>query len=247
MKSLVCISKVPDTTTKVTFTDNNTKFNEENVQYIVNPLDEWYSLVRALELKEAKGEGTVTVVNVGPADNEQTIRKALAIGADDAVRIDAEPTDGYFTAAQIAAHAKDKGYDLIWAGGESIDYNGFQVGGMLAELLGLPYVQNATSIDYDGSSATLVRNIEGGQETLSVNSPFVLSTQKGMAEARIPNMRGIMQAKKKPLEVMTPVEAENLTEINKFEHPPEKGEVKMVDPENVDELVELLQNEAKVL
>ena len=247
MKSLVCISKVPDTTTKVSFTDNNTKFNTDKVQFIVNPYDEWYSLVRALELKEAKGEGTVTVVNVGPADNEQTIRKALAIGADDAVRIDAEPTDGYYTAAQVAAYAKDKGYDLIWAGGESIDYNGFEVGGMLAELLDLPYVQNATSIEYDGSTAQLERNIEGGKESLSVNAPFVVSTQKGMAEARIPNMRGIMQAKKKPLEVVQPVDAENLTDIKEFALPPEKGDVKMIDPENVEELVDLLQNEAKVL
>ncbi|MFT7589178.1 MAG: electron transfer flavoprotein beta subunit, partial [Limisphaerales bacterium] len=194
MNILVCISKVPDTTTKINFTDNNTKFNEDGVQFIINPYDEWYALVRAVELKEAGG-GSVTVINVGPASNEQIIRKALAIGADKAVRVDAEPTDSMFVARQIANHAKDGGYDMILCGKETIDYNSSVVGGMIAEMLDLPYVSLSTDLQLEPGAARIARDIEGGKETVKVNTPFVASAQKGMAEARIPNMRGIMQAR----------------------------------------------------
>lgn len=246
MKLLVCISKVPDTTTKITFTDNNTKFNEANVQWIINPTDEWYALVRALELKEANG-GTVTVVNVGLAENDPVIRKALAIGADDAVRIDADPTDAYLVAAQIASYAKDQGFDMVFTGKETINYNGSMIGGMLAELLDLPYVSLATDLQVDGGSATYKREIEGGVETGKVSLPFVISANKGMAEARIPNMRGIMAARSKPLNVVPAADVASFTAVQVYEEPPAKKEVTLISPDNVEQLVELLHNEAKVI
>lgn len=246
MKILVCVSKVPDTTTKITFTDNNTKFNNDKVQWIMNPTDEWYALVRAMELKEALG-GTVTLVNVGTAENDAVIRKGLAIGADDAVRIDVEDTDAYQVAAEIANYAKAEGYDLIFTGKETINYNGFQVGGMLAELLDLPYISLATKLEVSGDTATVTREIEGGEETAEVKLPMVVSAQKGMAEARIPNMRGIMAARTKPLKVVPASGAEALTQVKLYEPPKGRGDVKLISPDNVQELVDLLHNEAKVI
>ena len=247
MKFLVCISLVPDTTTKISFVDNDTKFNTDKVQWILNPYDEWYALVRALELKEANG-GTVTVVNVGGAANDATIRKALAIGADDAIRIDASgDLDSYAIASEIAAVAKSGGYDLVLLGKETISDNGSNVGGMLAELLDLPFISYASKLDVAGSTATIERDIEGGEEILSVDAPFVISCAKGMAEARIPNMKGIMAAKTKPLNVVTPQGTASLTTTVKYELPPAKSACKMISPDNVGELVQLLHNEAKVI
>ena len=246
MKLLVCISKAPDTTTKISFTDNNTKFNEAGVQYIVNPYDEWYALVRALEITEANG-GTVTTITVGTAADDPTIRKALAIGANDAVRIDAEAKDAYFVAKQIAEYAKDKDFDMILTGKETINYNGAQVGGILAELMNLPFVSLATKLDLNGNSATLERDVAGGVEVIEVNTPFVLSAAKGMSEQRIPNMRGIMAARTKPLNVVPAVEQENLTSVVGYSMPDEKSGCKYIDPEKMDELIELLHNEAKVI
>ena len=246
MKILVCISKVPDTTTKIAFADNNTKFSEDGVQYILNPYDEWYALVRACELKESAG-GTVTVINVGPAANEQVIRKALAIGADAAVRVDVDPADALFTARQIAEHAKSGAYDMVLLGKETINYNGSVLGGMVAELLDQPYISLSSSLEVDGDSATLQRDVEGGKETIKVKMPFVASAQKGMAEARIPNMRGIMQARTKPLEVVAPQGEDNATSVKAYALPADKASVKLLDPENMDELVRLLHEEAKVI
>lgn len=246
MNILVCISKAPDTTTKISFTDGDTKFNEDGVQFIVNPYDEWYALVRALELKEAQS-GKVTIVSVGGADYEPIMRKALAIGADDAVRIDAQPTDAYQVAAEISNYAKDKGFDLIIAGKETIDYNGSQVAGMIAAIMDLPYVSNAISLEVDGGTATLERDKQGGTEVLSASTPLVISAAKGMAEQRIPNMRGIMAARTKPLQVVPASGADTLTETVSYELPPAKGDVKLIDPENMEELVNLLHNEAKVI
>lgn len=247
MKFLVCISLVPDTTTKISFVDNDTKFNNDKVQWILNPYDEWYALVRALELKEANG-GTVTVVNVGPAANDQVIRKALAIGADDAIRIDgADDLDSFGVASNIAAVAKEGGYDIVLLGKETISYNGSNIGGMLAELLEVPFVSYATKLDVSGSTATVSREIEGGKETVEVAAPFVLSAAKGMAEQRIPNMKGIMAAKTKPLKVVPAVAAPALTSIVKYELPPAKAAVKLISPDNVEELVTLLHNEAKAI
>ncbi len=247
MKFLVCISLVPDTTTKISFVDNDTKFNNDKVQWILNPYDEWYALVRALELKEANG-GTVTVVNVGGAENDQVIRKALAIGADDAIRIDAAgELDSYAIAAEIAAVAKSGGYDMILLGKETISYNGSNIGGMVAELADLPYVSYASKLDMAGNTATIEREIEGGKEILTVDTPFVISAAKGMAEARIPNMKGIMAAKTKPLQVVAPQGVASLTSVVKYELPPAKSACKMISPDNVEELVQLLHNEAKMI
>lgn len=246
MKILVAISKAPDTTTKIKFTSDNKEFDNTGVQFIVNPYDEWYALVRALEIKEAGG-GTVTTITVGKEDNDSIIRKALAVGADDAVRVNAEPTDAYFVAAQIADYAQKNEYDLVLTGKETINYNGSQVGGMVAELLGLPYVSNASKMEVDGTKATIVRDIQGGKEKLEVEVPFVLSASKGMAEQRIPNMRGIMAAKRKKLEVIEPADAEALTEVSSYALPPEKGDVKLIDADNPEELIKLLHNEAKII
>jgi electron transfer flavoprotein beta subunit len=246
MKILVCISQTPDTTAKVSFNPEGTAFNTNGVQFIMNPYDEWYALVRACELKEANG-GSVTAIHVGPAANETTIRKALAIGADDAVRVDAEATSTAFVAAQLAAYAKEGGFDLIFLGKETIDYNGSEVGAMIAEMLDLPYISYASKLDLNGNTAVVEREIEGGVEELEVDMPFVLSAAKGMAEQRIPNMRGIMMARQKPLNVVPPVEVAETTKATHFELPPAKAGVKLVDPENMDELVRLLHEEAKVL
>jgi electron transfer flavoprotein beta subunit len=246
MKILVCISKVPDTTTKIAFTDNNTKFNSDKVQFIMNPYDEWYALVRACELKEKHG-GSVTVINVGGADNEQIIRRALAIGADDAVRIDAEPQDSFFVAEAIAAYALDKGFDFILTGKETIDYNGSVVAGMLAGLLNWPFISLAVSLEVEGNTATLEREISGGKEKLQVNTPFVVSASKGMAEARIPNIRGITAARTKPLTVIAPGNATALTTIKSYKLPAEKTGVKLISADHPEQLIDLLHNEAKVI
>lgn len=245
MKILVCISKTPDTTAKIAFTDNNTKFNEAGVQFIINPYDEWYALVRALELKETLG-ATVHLITAGGADTEPIIRKALALGGDEAFRINTDSQDSYFIAAQIAAHAKQQGYDLILTGKETIDYNGSAIGGMVAELLDQPFISIAAKLELNGTEATVNREIEGGEEILKVTLPLVVSCQKGMAEARIPNMRGIMAARTKTLTVVEPIAADTLTAIASFELPAPKAGVKMISADNVEELVKLLHEEAKV-
>lgn len=246
MKLLVCISNVPDTTTKITFAENNTKFNTDGVQWIINPYDEWYALVRALELKEAAG-GTVTVINVGDASNDTIIRKALAIGADDAIRVNKDPQDSFDVATQIANVAKDGGYDMILTGKETISDNGSLVGGMIAEILGQPFISYASKMEVTGNTATIDRDIEGGKEIVEVNTPFVLSASKGMAEQRIPNMRGIMMAKRKPLNVVEPVAVDAQTEVVSFELPAPKADVHMIDAENMTELVDLLHNKEKLI
>jgi electron transfer flavoprotein beta subunit len=247
MKFLVCISKTPDTTAKIAFTDNNTKFAEAGVQWIINPYDEWYALVRAIELKEADASTTIHLVTVGGADAEPIIRKALALGGDEAIRINTEPLESYQVAAQIAEVAKQGGYDLVFTGKETIDYNGGAVGGMLAELLDLPFVANATGFQLSGTTATVKREIEGGEETVEAALPLVVSCQKGMAEARIPNMRGIMAARTKPLKVAEPVPVEALTKFTEFQLPPAKAGVKLVSADNAEELVRLLHDEARAI
>jgi len=245
MKILVCISHVPDTTSRINFTDNNTKFDTAGVQFIIGPYDD-YALARAIELKEGLG-ATVHVINVGLADTEPTLRKALAIGADEAIRVNAEPTDSFFVASQIAAQSKAGNYDLILMGRESIDYNSGVVHGIVGELLGLPSVSPVMKLDIEGNKAKLAREIEGGKEYLEVNLPFVAGCQEPIAEWKIPNMRGIMSARTKPLKVVEPVAGEGGVKLSKFELPPPKGAVKMIPADNVSELVDLLKNEAKVL
>ncbi|MBA2501101.1 MAG: electron transfer flavoprotein subunit beta/FixA family protein [Chitinophagaceae bacterium] len=247
MKILVCISKTPDTTAKIAFTDNNTKFATAGVQWIINPYDEWYALIRAIEIKEKDSSASITLVNVGGVDAEPIIRKALALGGDEAIRISHDPQESYDTAVQISAIAKDGGFDLILTGRETIDYLGSSVGGMLSEMLDLPYVAMATKLELTGKTATVTREIEGGVEICEVELPVVISCQKGMAEARIPNMRGIMAARTKPLKVVEPIAVEAMTSTLSFELPPPKAGVKLVDADNVEELVRLLHDEAKVI
>lgn len=247
MKILVCISKTPDTTAKIAFTDNNTKFDGSGVQWIINPYDEWYALVRAIELKEADPATIIHLVNVGGVDAEPIIRKALALGGDEAIRINADSHDSYYVAAQIAEVARQGNYDLVFTGKETIDYNGSSIGGMISEMLGHPYVALATQFVLAGNKATITREIEGGEEECEVELPLTVSCQKGMAEARIPNMRGIMAARTRPLKVIEPVATETLTNIAGFELPPAKAGVKLVPADNVEELIRLLHDEAKMI
>ena len=245
MKILVCISKTPDTTAKIAFTDNNTKFDVNGVQWIINPYDEWYALVRAIELKEADASTAIHLITVGTADAEPIIRKALALGGDEAIRVNADSHDSFYIASQIAEIAKQGGYDLVLTGKETIDYNGSSIGGMVAELLDQPYISLATKFELAGTTATITREIEGGEEVNEVALPVVVSAQKGMAEARIPNMRGIMAARTKPLKVVEPIASDALTTVAGFGLPPAKSGVKLVAADNVEELVRLLHEEAK--
>jgi electron transfer flavoprotein beta subunit len=247
MKILVCISKTPDTTAKIAFTDNNTKFDTSGVQWIINPYDEWYALVRAIELKEKDAATVIHLITVGSADTEPIIRKALALGGDEAIRVNADSHDSYYIATQIAEMAKQGSYDLIFTGKETIDYNGSSIGGMVAELLDLPYVSLATKFELSGTKATITREIEGGEENCEVELPVVVSAQKGMAEQRIPNMRGIMAARSKPLKVIEPIAITPLTSVAGFGLPTAKAGVKLVPADNVDELVRLLHEEAKAI
>ncbi|HOA38707.1 MAG TPA: electron transfer flavoprotein subunit beta/FixA family protein [Flavihumibacter sp.] len=247
MKILVCISKTPDTTAKIAFTDNNRKFAADGVQWILNPYDEWYALVRAIELKEKDPATVIHLATVGLADAEPIIRKALALGGDEAIRINIDSTDTFVIASQLAAVAKEGGYDLIFTGKETIDFNGATVGGMLAELLDIPFISLATKFELNGSTATVTREIEGGEETDEVNLPLLVSCQKGVAEQRIPNMKGIMGARTKPLKVVEPVSVTALTSIVSFELPPAKAGVKLVSADQPEELVRLLHEEAKLI
>jgi len=249
MKVLVCISNVPDTTTKIRFSNDDTRFDPGGVQWIINPWDE-LALTRAVELKEdaASPVSSVGVITVGPSITEPTLRKALAIGADEAIRVDCGAEDAYFVAIQIAEVVKARDDDIILCGIESSDYNGSSVGGMLAEMLGIPSVSAISSLRTEKEEVVIIRDIDGGKEEVSVPLPLVGIVQKGIAkEPRIAAMRGIMMARKKPLEVVPAVEAEPLTSYQEFRRPEPKPPCRMIDPGNVRELVSLLQNEAKVI
>ena len=248
MNVLVCISHVPDTTSKINFTDGDTKFDTNGVQYIINPHDE-YSLTRAMWFKEKQG-AKITVINVGEASSDATLRKCLAIGADDAIRVNSQPTDSFSVAKQIATVVEKGNYDLIIAGRESIDYNGQMVPGLVAGLLNYNFVNAVVSIDVEGKDAKVSREIDGGKEMLSTSLPLVVAGQKGIVEEsdlRIPNMRGIMMARKKPLTVIEAISFDAKVSTTSFEKPAPKSACKMIDADNVAALVELLHNEAKVI
>jgi len=248
MKILVCISSVPDTTAKINFTADKSAFDKNGIQWVINPLDE-FALTKAIKLQESQG-ATVTVINVGDAGTEPVIRKALAIGANDAVRVNIEAKDSYSTAKEIAKIAQEGDYDLVIAGKESIDYNGGAVPGMVAQILNQPFVNACVGLEVNGGEATAVREIEGGKETISVKLPAVIAGQKGMVEEKdliIPNMRGIMSARTKPLQVVEPTSTEVKVEAVSFDSVPPRAAVKLVSPDNLDELVRLLHEEAKVI
>ncbi|WP_158847222.1 electron transfer flavoprotein subunit beta/FixA family protein [Algibacter sp. L1A34] len=248
MKILVCISHVPDTTSKINFTEDNTKFDANGVQFVINPYDE-FGLTRAMWFKEKQG-ASIDVINVGGPETEPTLRKALAIGADAAIRVNTVATDAFSVAKQIANVFSNGGYDLVMAGRESIDYNGGMVPGMIAGLTNANFVNSCISLEIDGANATAIREIDGGKETVSTSLPLVIGGQKGLVEEsdlRIPNMRGIMMARKKPLTVVEPVNASPETISVSFEKPAPKGAVTLVSPDNLDELINLLHNEAKVI
>ena len=248
MKILVCISCVPDTTSKINFKDNNTAFDEQGVQFVINPNDE-FGLTRAIWFKEKIG-ATVDVLHVGEASADPTLRKALAIGADKAIRIDTPATDAFVVADQISNYIKENPYDLIIAGRESIDYNGSMVPGMIAAKCDLAFVNTCVKLEIDGSTASANREMDGGMEVLRVELPLIIGSQKGLVEEtdlRIPNMRGIMQARQKPLAVVPATESSSKTAISSFEKPAPKTAVKLIPADDIDQLIDLLQNEAKVL
>jgi electron transfer flavoprotein beta subunit len=248
MKILVCISHVPDTTSKINFVNNDTEFDTNGVQFVINPNDE-FGLTRAIWFQEQQG-ASVTVVNIGGADAEATLRKALAIGANEAIRVNANPTDGFYVAKQLAEIAKNGNYDLIICGKESLDYNGGMVPGMLASLLNYNFVNSCTDLTITGNTATAAREIDGGKEIISATLPLVIGGQKGLVEEkdlRIPNMRGIMTARTKVLNIQEPVASSINTKAIKFEKPAPKSAVKLIAADNLDELINLLHNEAKVI
>ncbi|RQP13617.1 MAG: electron transfer flavoprotein beta subunit/FixA family protein [Chryseobacterium sp.] len=248
MKILVCISSVPDTTSKINFTADKTAFDKNGIQWVINPLDE-FALTRAVQLQQSAG-ATVTVLNVGDAGNDAVIRKALAIGANDAIRVNTEAKDSFSVAQEIAKVAKENSYDLILMGKESIDYNGGAVPGMVAQLLGRAFVNACVGLEVNGNEATATREIEGGKEKISVKLPAVIAGQKGLVDEKeliIPNMRGIMSARTKPLQVVEPTHTEAKVEAVSFDSVPPRAAVKMVSPDNLDELVRLLHEEAKVI
>ena len=248
MKILVCISCVPDTTSKINFKDNDKFFDEQGVQFVINPNDE-FGLTRAIWFKEKLG-ASVDVLHVGEASSEPTLRKALAIGADKAIRIDTPAIDAFVVADQISNYIQSNSYDLIIAGRESIDYNGSMVPGMIAANCDLAFINNCVKLEIDGSSASGTREMDGGMEVLKADLPLIIGSQKGLVEEtdlRIPNMRGIMQARQKPLEVMPAKESSPKTSISSFEKPASKAAVKLVPADDIDQLIDLLQNEAKVL
>lgn len=248
MKILVCISHVPDTTSKINFTESDTKFDTNGVQFVINPNDE-FGLTRAMWFKEKQG-ASIDVVNVGGPETEPTLRKALAIGADAAIRVNTAATDGYAVAKQLANVVKNGAYDLVIAGRESIDYNGGMVPGMMAALTSSNFVNNCIGLEIDGTNVKAIREIDGGKENVSTSLPLVIGGQKGLvqeSDLRIPNMRGIMMARQKPLTVVDPIEVSEETTSVKFEKPAPKGAVKLVSPDNLDELINLLHNEAKVI
>tara|TARA_B100000700_G_C15039044_1_gene854310 strand:+ start:825 stop:1571 length:747 start_codon:yes stop_codon:yes gene_type:complete len=248
MNILVCISSVPDTTSKINFTANNTKFDDNGIQFVINPYDE-FGLTKAMMIKESSG-GKVTIITVGDMSVEPVMRKALAIGADEAIRVNMNPLDSFSTAKEISNYINQNNFDLIIAGRESIDYNGGAVPGMISEILQLPFVNACIGCEIEGSSAKLIREIDGGKEMISSSLPMVIGGQKGLveeSELRIPNMRGIMQSRTKPLHVLDPSsEIVNTLSVS-FEKPQSKGSCKMVDSSNVEELVDLLHNEAKII
>ena len=247
MKVLVCISQVPDTVAKIVLKDNNTTIDESGITFIINPYDEWYALIRALELKETGAADAVHLITVGRANTEPVIRKALALGGDEAIRIDADSNDAYVIANYIAQYARSENYDLVLCGKESIDYANGAVGPMLAELLDIDFIGFATDIKLTGQTATVKREIDGGEETNSANLPLVISCQKGVAEARIPNMRGIMAARTKPLKTIAPAFIQPVSTVAYYELPPAKSGVKLIAADQMDELVSLLHAEAKVI
>jgi electron transfer flavoprotein beta subunit len=244
MKILVCVTNVPDTTSKISFVDGDTQFNKAGVTYICGPYDD-YALSRAVELRDQLG-GTVTVLNVGEADSETMIRKCLAIGADDAIRVNAEPTDSYFVASEIAQIAKQENYDLILMGRESIDFNSGIVHGLVGEMLGIPSLSPVMKLEIEGNNVKLLREIEGGKEDLEASLPLVLGCQEPIAEWKIPNMRGIMTARTKPLKVVEP-STQSFTKVANYELPAAKGACRMILAEEAETLITLLKTEAKII
>lgn len=246
MKCLVCISKTADTTSKIAFDASGKNFLEDGVQFILNPYDEWYGLVKAIELRDAMG-GQVDVVHVGPVSSEILIRKALAIGADSAFRIDDQPIDAYQVACQISSFAKDKSYDIVFTGKETIDYNGAEVGPLLAASLNWPFVPQCSKLDIEENNAICLTAMDGGFQKVEVQLPFVVAAAKGMAEQKIPNMKGIIDAKKKPLETLVPTPTKSKVELIQFEIPEAKKGVQMVDAANIEQLTDILQHELKLI
>lgn len=245
MKILVCITHVPDTTSKIAFLDNNTKFDSTNVQYIIGPYED-YAISKAVDMK-ASNSAHVTVLNVGRSESDPSLRRALAIGADEAVRIDADPDDTFFVGSQIASYIKETPYDLVLMGRESIDFNGGIVHSLVGELLGIPAFSPVMQLEVNDAKVKMTREIEGGKEYLETNLPLIAGCQEPIAEWKIPNMRGIMTARTKPFQVVEAYGSESRSKNKNFELPAKKEGIQLIDPNEVDKLHELLKNEAKVI
>jgi electron transfer flavoprotein beta subunit len=245
MKILLCASKTPDTTTKINFSADKKSLDASGVQFILNPYDD-HGLARAMDLKE-KHNAQLTVIHVGDISAEPILRRCLAIGADEAILINANPSDSYYVATQIAEAIKGENFDLIMTGRESIDFNGNAVADMLAEELGIPSVAYVTDIEINGTTATLKRFIDGGEEKLTVNLPVVISATKELAEPRIANMRGIMQSRTKPIKTVEAASVQPLTSLVTFEPPVKKSSIVMIDAAEAGKLMDILHEKEKVI
>ncbi|MFV0237973.1 MAG: electron transfer flavoprotein subunit beta/FixA family protein [Flavobacteriales bacterium] len=246
MKILVCISSVPDTTSKINFTPDGKEFDKNDIQLIINPMDE-FSLTRAIQL-QTSASATVTVLGVGDASIEPILRKALAIGANDAIRINGTAIDSNFVAIQISEIVKENAYDLVLTGKESLDYNGGVVPAMIAAHTDYNFINACVGLEIEGTNVTADRDLDGSRENVSFTLPAVVAGQKGIVEEKdlkIPNMRGIMQARSKPLNVIEPLGTKESLTVIGYEKPNAKSTVKMVSPDNLDELVTLLREDAQ--
>jgi electron transfer flavoprotein beta subunit len=248
MKILVCISVVPDTTTRIKLKEDKKSIDENGIQWIINPWDE-LALTRAIELKEgSQGKiKSVTVIHAGDKASEQVLRKALAIGADNAIRLDFNPQDSFQAAKALAAVINKEDYGLIMAGIESSDYNSSMVGGMLAELLDMPSISSVSNIDLD-DNFVFTSEIDGGSIKISFETPVVAIVQKGIAqEPRIPNMRGIMMARRKPLKVENATENKQNSALESLEMPAPKAACEIIEADNPKKLIDYLQTKEKIL
>jgi electron transfer flavoprotein beta subunit len=239
MKILVCISCVPDTTSKVSFTDDN-KFNKENIQFIIGPYED-YALARAVELKEKNSEIDISILNVGLSENDPLLRKGLAIGADRAYRINSEPNNSNFVAHNIASFIKKNNFDLVLMGKESIDYNSGLVHYLSGALLDIQTFNPVTYLEIDNNNVIIKRETESGIEKIKASLPLILGCQEPIAEWKIPNMRGIMNARTKELSVIEPISVQSSLKHKKYSLPPEKEEIKYVDKDNLEVLINELK------
>ncbi len=249
MNTIVCIKRVPDSATRVRIGPGGQSLDPAGVKFVLNPYDEC-ALEEALQLKEAAGSGLVTAITLGPPEAAETLRTALAMGADEAVLLGSPGShDALSVARALADEIRDREFDLVLFGKQAIDDDNMQVPQMVAEFLELPCVTVVVDLDVDGTTARVKREVEGGHEIVEFDLPGVIAAQKGLNEPRYPSLKGIMAAKRKPLDEKEVSLASDTLELISMEEPPAPAAGKIVGegPEAVPDLVRMLREEAKVL